>query len=91
MFSIRVELHNANWSDYVKLAESLSRVGITDIITADNGVRYKLPPAEYNYVGNSTLDRVYEAAKTAAASTGRTYAVVANEATRRMWVGLDKA
>jgi hypothetical protein len=91
MFSIRVELHYASREDYVTLAESLGRVGIVDTVVGDNGVRYKLPPAEYSYVGNATLNQVFEAARTAANSTGRTYAVVANEVLRRTWIGLAVA
>jgi hypothetical protein len=88
-FTIRVELHDANWQHYVDMARDLATKGITDVIVADSGTSYKLPPAEYNYVGNGSADDVLEAAKASAAKTGRRYAVFVTEATRRTWIGLE--
>ena len=88
-FTIRVELHDANWQHYVDMAKDLASQGITDVIAADSGTSYKMPPAEYNYVGNASADNVLEAAKASAAKTGRPYAVLVTEATRRTWVGLE--
>lgn len=88
MFSIRVELHGATGSDYNSLAEHLRQRGIVDVITDDNGLRYKLPPAEYNYVGNATLEQVFASVEGAAKLVGRAYAIIANEAVRRRWTGL---
>ncbi|WP_426168568.1 hypothetical protein [Pseudoduganella sp. R-34] len=90
MFTIRVELHDATWTDYNNLATQLGRQGITDIIQADNGNRYKLPPAEYNYVGNATLDQVYNAVNKVASTLGKRFAVLANEVTSRTWTGLSR-
>lgn len=89
MFTIRVELHEAAWKDYVALAESLRRGGIVDTIVGDNNVRYKLPPAEYNYVGNASLEDVFSVTKASANATGRRNAVIVNEVLQRKWVGLD--
>ncbi len=88
-YTIRVELHDANWQQYVDMARDLATKGITDVIVADNGTSYKLPPAEYNYVGSASADDVLEAAKASAAETGRRYAVFVTEATRRTWIGLE--
>jgi len=88
-FTIRVELHDANWQHYVDMARDLATKGITDVIVADNGTSYKMAPAEYNYVGNASADDVLEAAKASAAKTGKRYAVFVTEATRRTWVGLE--
>jgi hypothetical protein len=71
------------------MARDLATKGITDVIVADSGTSYKLPPAEYNYVGNASADNVLEAAKASAAKTGRRYAVFVTEATRRTWIGLE--
>lgn len=90
-FTIRVELHNATRIDYDDLAKRLARHSITDEILASDGKRYKLPPAEYNYVGNATLDQVYDTVKTVAESVGRKFAILANEVTSRNWVGLQLA
>jgi hypothetical protein len=88
-FTIRVELHDANWQHYVDMAKDLASKGITDVIVADNGTSYKTAPAEYNYVGNTSADDVLEAAKASAAKTGKRYAVFVTEATRRTWVGFE--
>jgi hypothetical protein len=88
-FSIRVELHQATWQDYENLANDLLRQGITRTITADNGGTYHLPPAEYNYQGNATIDAVLNAASASAQKTGRRHAVFVTEASQRKWVGLD--
>jgi hypothetical protein len=88
-FTIRVELHDANWQHYVDMAKDLATKGVTDVITADNGTSYKMSPAEYNYEGNVTIDAVLEAVKASAAKTGKRYAVFVSEATRRKWIGLE--
>lgn len=88
-FTIRVELHDANRQHYADMAKDLATNGITDVIVADNGASYKMPPAEYNYVGNVSAENVLDAAKASAAKTGRRYAVFVTEATRRTWVGLE--
>jgi hypothetical protein len=91
MFSIRVELHNATWSDYIKLAEGLRAYGIVDTVLGNDGIRYKLPPAEYHYDGNRALAQVQESARMAGASTGRQHAVVSHEVSRMLWAGLQRA
>lgn len=88
MFTIRVELHDATWRDYVDLANDLATKGITDVVTADDGSSYKMSPGEYSYVGVATIDAVYNAAVLSAAKTGRRYAVFVSEAVRRKWIGL---
>lgn len=87
-FTIRVELHDATWDNYVALAKDLASKGITDVIKADNGTRYRMPPAEYNYEGNTTIADVYAAANASAATTGRRHAVLVTESVRRQWGGL---
>lgn len=89
MFTIRVELHDANWQHYVDLAADLGSKGITDVVTADDGVSYKMSPGEYNYVGAATIEAVYNAAVASAAKTGRRHAVFVSECTQRKWMGLQ--
>lgn len=90
-YTIRVELHDADWSHYVVLAQQLAARGITDVITADNGVRYTMPPAEYNYTGAADLQTVLNMAKAAANATGKRSAVLVTQSAGRMWDGLEKA
>src|SRR5271156_1590652 len=89
-YTIRVELHDGTWDDYVALHKHLAVHGIVDTITSDDGVRYKLPPAEYNYEGNAEIGSVRETCKQAAAKVVRSYAVLVTEANRRSWYGLQK-
>lgn len=88
-FTIRVELHDANWQNYVDLAKNLASIGVTDVITADNGTNYKMSPAEYNYEGNATIDAVLTSVSAVANKTGKRNAVFVTEAIRRKWLGLQ--
>ena len=88
-FTIRVELHDATWQNYVNLAADLAKQGVTDVITADNGTAYKMSPAEYNYDGAVSIDDVLNAVDAAAARTGKQHAVFVTEATQRKWRGLQ--
>lgn len=90
-FTIRVELHDAKAAQYTELHKHLLALGITDIIVGDDGVRYKMPPAEYHYTGNATAAQVREATKAAAAKVVRSYAVLVTEAVSVTWYGLPKA
>jgi hypothetical protein len=87
-FTIRVELHNATWQNYADLAKNLAARGIVDVIRADDGTWYKMPPAEYNYEGNATRDQVLETTKTCTAAVVRSFAVMVTEANGRAWHGL---
>jgi hypothetical protein len=92
IFMIRVELHQARTAEqYQRLHQQLSRFGINNIIVADNGVRYRLPPAEYCYSGNATRDQLLQAAKQCAASVDPSFAVVVTESTGVAWAGLAAA
>lgn len=88
--TFRVELHGASHTDYANLSEQLARHSITDIVQADSGKWYKLPPSEYSYIGNATLDEVYDTVKSVTETLGKQFAVLASEVTRRSWIGLEK-
>jgi len=88
-FTIRVELHDANWQHYVNLAADLAKQGITDLVTASDGVTYKMSPAEYNYEGSATIDNVLDAVRAAAERTGKKNAVFVTQASYRKWIGLQ--
>lgn len=90
-FTIRVELHNATAKDYTTLATALAAKNITDVITADDGNKYKMPPAEYQCYGELTAVQVRDIAATAAQTTRKKHAILVTEATSRAWIGLDKA
>jgi len=88
-YTIRVELHNATWQNYADLAKDLAAKGITDLITASDGVTYKMSPAEYNYEGDATTETVLNSVKASANKTGCSSAVFVTQANQRMWNGLQ--
>ncbi len=90
MFTIRVELHDATWDDYTRLHAQLAARGITDVVVSDQGVKYKMSPAEYNYVGVRTIDDVQQQAEAAARAVGKRHAVFTSEAVTRRWSGLQQ-
>lgn len=46
-FIVRIELHDADPSDYEELHEKMENAGYERQITADSGNTYQLPDAEY--------------------------------------------
>lgn len=89
MCTIRVEMHDASWADYTNLATYLSNMGITDIIVADNGQRYKMSPGHYIYDGWKTFDQIYNDAVSCANMVGKRFAVTASLASANKWEGLQ--
>jgi hypothetical protein len=87
-FTTRVELHDANWSDYEKLHVEMRRRGFYRTITGDNDVTYDLPPAEYVCYGTLTKWEVLEKAKAAAAAIKPKYSVLVTEAASWAWFNL---
>ncbi len=90
-FTVRIELHDAQWADYDTLHAAMERQGFSRLITADDGRRYQLPLAEYDSTANLTSSRVLEIAQTAANSTGKRNSVLVTEAKSRAWSGLPIA
>jgi len=89
-YTVRIELHDASWQNYADLAKHMAAQGMIDVIQADDGVRYKMPPAEYNYVGAKTCQQVLDAAKGCASRVVNSYAVLVTESNGRLWYGLPK-
>jgi len=46
-FLVRVELHDAVWSDYEALHTEMADRGFSREVTGENGRTYQLPTAEY--------------------------------------------
>ena len=90
-YLVRVELHNAQRSDYDVLHQAMIIRGFGRTIQADNGRLYELPPAEYSFFGNDNdALNVEVLAATAAATTGLRYAVLAVDWKAAAWVGLNE-
>ena len=91
-FTIRVVLHeNATWSDYELLASELADRNVTDVITSSDGIKYKMPPAEYQCHGDLTAAQVRDICAEAARMTGKKHAVLVTKSSSRAWTGLEKA
>ena len=88
MCTIRIELHDASWQDYINLATYLSQKGITDVIRAYDGSRYKMSGGHYNYLGQKTFDQVYEDAVWCATMVGKRYGLMVSDVSANKWTGL---
>jgi len=88
-FTVRVELHHAEWTDYERLHAAMEQKGFSRQITSDDGMAYHMPWAEYNGTGNLTSAQVRDIAREAADSTGKQNAVFVTEAVSRAWIGLS--
>jgi len=87
----RVELHNANASDYQNLHAAMEAKKFTRTIPDYGGVRYQLPTAEYFSVADIDTNTVLELAKQAVASIGKTASIITVKWTEARWSGLPKA
>jgi len=87
-FTVRVELHQAEWHDYEKLHAAMERQGFSRLITSDDGRRFHLPWAEYDGSGNLTSQQVLGIAQAAANITGKANSILVTEAMVRVWAGL---
>lgn len=90
-FTVRIELHDANYVDYNALHAAMQQQGFSRIITSDEGHKYHMPWAEYTGSGNFTSVQIRDIARMVADTTGRKNAVFVTEATSRAWIGLAKA
>jgi hypothetical protein len=83
-FTVRVELHDAQWADYNALHAAMGRQGFSRLIRGDDGGIYQLPWAEYDRDVNLTSAQVLAAAQNAANATGRRYSLLVTEAKNRV-------
>ena len=64
-YTVRVELHDADDGDYEDLHKAMSAKGFSRSLSID-GVRWKLPSAEYSMVADITPQQVLSKAQAAA-------------------------
>lgn len=84
-FTVRVELHLADSSDYDKLHESMEANGYSRIILDAYGTRYYLPTAEYTTVKSMTCPAVREQVSRIAGSIKVNPRVLVTEVANRPW------
>ncbi len=90
-FTVRVVLHdNATWQDYQNLAANLAVIGVVDVIQGDDGLRYKMPPAEYTCSGLEDGAAVRQAVQGVANRVGKHTSIFVTKSDGRFWSGLDR-
>ncbi|WP_017346152.1 type V toxin-antitoxin system endoribonuclease antitoxin GhoS [Pantoea sp. A4] len=52
-FTVRVELHNADYDDYELLHKKMNAKGYKRTVTASSGTEHHLPDAEYTFESSS--------------------------------------
>jgi hypothetical protein len=87
----RIELHNANGSDYIDLHERMKAQGYTRTIRSVEGVLYQLPTAEYQLTGAFLGAEALRRAREAAAGTGKSFGAIVVESSDAHWYGLPFA
>lgn len=90
-FTTRVELLNADWSDYEALHKAMERQGFSRTITGSSGSTYNLPPAEYNLTAAIKRSDVLDRAKAAAKTTGKKHRILITESVGRTMYNLEEA
>lgn len=88
-FTIRVLLQNASLQNYHALATKLAEYRVLDVIQADDGQLYKMPPAEYYYEGDINIMEVRDAVTAIASTVVHGYQVFVTEGGKRAWQGLS--
>lgn len=90
-FTVRVELHGAEWEDYDVLRAEMEAEGFAATVSGTGGAAYELPAGEYACSGELTRRQVLARARRAADRTAFSYAVLVTESAGRAWSGLDPA
>lgn len=87
-FTVRVELHEAQWADYETLHSAMCGQGFSRHILGDNGLTYHMPWAEYDATSSLSSIQVLGIAQRVANSTGKRHAILVTESKSRAWSGL---
>lgn len=87
-FTVRVELHDADWDDYDVLHAEMRKEGFSTTITGSDGKTFELPTAEYCYEGDITRDQLLDKAIAAANRVHRYFGILITKSAGRTWYGL---
>lgn len=88
--TILVHLHYGEKKQYQRLLESLSRMGIVDVVQQQDGKRFRLPQGQYYLYSASPSDAIREQVYEIATQIGKA-AVVVTSGESIAWVGLEIA
>lgn len=89
-FTVRVELHDAENSDYERLHEEMERRGFARKIIGNDQRIFQLPPGEYNLIGDFRPQEVRDLAWGALPCVGKTGRILVTPSRGRWWIGLDE-
>lgn len=90
-FTVRVELHGAEWEDYDALRVEMEAEGFSASVRGSGGTAYELPAGEYAVSGDATRQQVLAQARRGAARGGYSCAILVTESAGRAWCGLEPA
>jgi hypothetical protein len=90
-FTVRVELHGAEWEDYDALRVEMEAEGFSAAVQGSGGLAYELPAGEYAVSGDVTRQQVLAKARRAAGTSGYNCAILVTESVGRAWCGLEPA
>ena len=90
-FTVRVELRQATEDDYENLRVEMEERGFSRLLPAGDGGKVLLPPEEYNLDAGWTPEQVLNIAKTLAAATHRSFAVLVTESLSRKWLAWSRS
>lgn len=91
-YIIRVELHEAIFNDYEILHDAMLDEEFYKIIQDTNTeIFYRLPMAEYNYVGeNEDINQIAIKVERAASQTQRRFSIVVTKCAGIIFAGLER-
>jgi hypothetical protein len=90
-FTVRVELHRAEWEEYDALRVLMEAEGFSAEVRGSGGMAYELPAGEYVVSGEVSQRQVAARARRAADGSGCSYAILVTESVGRTWCGLEPA
>ncbi|HEX6368091.1 MAG TPA: hypothetical protein VF006_04100 [Longimicrobium sp.] len=89
-FTVRVELHGAEWEEYDALRVEMEAERFSVVVVQESGgMAYELPAGEYAAFGDVTRQQVLARARRAADRSGFNYGILVTESAGRAWYGLD--
>lgn len=89
-YTVRVELHSNQYSDFEMLHQAMAQKGFSKLITSGGGEIYHLPRGEYSIETPSDLSWVLGSVKNAVQETGQDAEILVTESRGRTWHGLTK-
>lgn len=89
-YTVRIELHDADWDDYELLHKRMAAEGFKTQITFGE-TTYNLPPAEYTYSGEIEGPAVLKKCEAAATGTRKRFGILVTQSAQRWQSGLEPA